>query len=195
MEQAGADLSKLRLLKRRIKEQQTSSFVDAVEKNYGIRIIGDSKQLSTISLSDNISESVTHAVMALSKPSSQSSLLDEDVPASSKFRSSFETLETRVRIGHSLLNVNGATELRVSSDYASSSAARLPHRSQGGKDTFSNNLHIDSARFRTSPSSTNNNRNELTSNLNSSPSWGIKWTCSSCSNACIPVRSESRCLW
>jgi hypothetical protein len=27
------------------------------------------------------------------------------------------------------------------------------------------------------------------------PRWGIKWSCGVCSNACIPVRSESRCLW
>ena len=27
------------------------------------------------------------------------------------------------------------------------------------------------------------------------PKWGIKWSCGVCSNACIPVRSESRCLW
>ena len=32
-------------------------------------------------------------------------------------------------------------------------------------------------------------------NISADPSWAIKWTCSECHNNCIPVRSESRCLW
>jgi hypothetical protein len=27
------------------------------------------------------------------------------------------------------------------------------------------------------------------------PSWAIRWTCGECAHDCIPVRSESRCLW
>lgn len=29
----------------------------------------------------------------------------------------------------------------------------------------------------------------------SKSNWAIQWKCGECDNACIPVRSESRCLW